>query len=204
MNKLLIIIVILATFFLTGCVGMNPNTGQRSVEHDLRVGQYDDALKTLRRKANDGMPWAQVRLGGLYEVGDVISQDYDLATLWYLRAAIQVESSRWAKGKGYFSFGRNGWYGQNLYAYTAQAYLGEMIYKGKGTSVDRIQAYLCLKNAFEGITRNSGASIPPENSVTMSSLFYSLTEDEWKQIREKETDWVLTDTDLYKAYELRL
>ena len=204
MKKTNIINFSLIVLLLAGCAGINPNSGQRTVEHNLGSGNFDKALQVLYRNAENGVPWAQVRLGGLYEVGDVISQDYYLARLWYLKAAVQTKDSRWAKGKEFFSFGPNGWYGQNLYAYTAQAYLGEMLYKGKGIQVDRIEAYLWLNHAVEGIKRDSGESIPTKNKSIMWGLQSSLTKEEWKQIRKKEINWSPTNSKLYKANAYRL
>ena len=198
------IIISLIVLLIAGCVGMNPNSGERTVEYNFGSGDYDKALKVLYRNAEGGEPWAQCRLGGLYEVGDVITQDFDRARVWYLRAAVQTKNSRWAKGKELFSLGNNGWYGQNLYAYTAQAYLGEMLFKGKGISVDRVQAYLWLNHAFEGIIIDTGERIPPENESILASLKSSLTNEEWEQIKKEEINWSPIESDLYKTYANRL
>ena len=204
MKKTKTIIFSLIIFLLAGCAGINPNTGERTEEDCIESGKFDEALQVLCCPAERGEPWAQVQLGdlygGLYEVGDIISQDYDRARLWYLRAAVQTKDSRWAKGKCFLSYGRNGWYGQNLYAYNAQAFLGEMLYEGKGIHIDRIEAYLWLNNAIKGVERDTGEKVKSFLPV----LQRELTKEEWEQIRKKEINWSPINSKLYKANANRL
>ena len=54
----------------------------RGVEEDNKTG-----MKWLQKSVNQGWPDAQLLLGGLYEEGVGVKQDYAKAAFWYRKAA---------------------------------------------------------------------------------------------------------------------
>ncbi len=80
------------------------------------VGDFDKAAQQWMPLAEAGDKAAQYHIGLLYEEGQSLEQNYDLARYWYLRAATAGFTD------AYFA-------------------LGEMYAKGRGTVPDRSLAY---------------------------------------------------------------
>jgi len=74
---------------------------------------YAEAMKWVRKAADQGLAIAQSKLGNMYAAGQGVSQDYAEAAKWYRKAADQGIAP-------------------------AQGILGAMYFKGQGVPQDRI------------------------------------------------------------------
>ncbi len=54
---------------------------------ELKKGNHQQALKELKPLAEQGDAKAQLYLGGMYDVGEGVTQDFKLAAKWFLKAA---------------------------------------------------------------------------------------------------------------------
>lgn len=131
---------------LTGCAGLNPNPGERSVDNAWAYGNYDRALPILRSCAERGEPWAQLRLGVAYEFGNGVDTNINTAIEWYKKAALQEGSGLWAEGYIVGAFGKAGYFSQKIDALIAQHNLATIYMKGTGIPPDLIKAYLLELN----------------------------------------------------------
>ena len=57
-------------------------------EHYLSRRQYGEALQWLRSAARMGDPEAQKRLALMYESGQGVARDYEMAAIWFHRACV--------------------------------------------------------------------------------------------------------------------
>ncbi len=133
---------------LTGCAGMNPNPGERSSDVAWVQGNYQRALKTIKPNAVAGYPWAQLRLGIMYELGQGLDKDTAKALEWYQKAAKHVDDSNWGKGLLVGAAGPAGYFNQNSDALIAQ-YRMAAIYLEQNKLIqarDLIQAVLDASN----------------------------------------------------------
>jgi hypothetical protein len=78
-----------------------------------------------------------------------------------------------------------------------------MLYKGKGISVDRVQAYLWINKAFIGLKKDTGQRIPAGNQAVLADLKRGLTKEEINQIKEQQINWLLKESKLYLTYSNR-
>ncbi|BBM84908.1 tetratricopeptide repeat protein [Candidatus Uabimicrobium amorphum] len=78
------IILCLCLVFVYGCTA-SP-TKENADYYTLR-GYHDYSLKIVKYKAEEGEPWAFLRMGVAYELGHGIKKDYEKAKEWYEKTA---------------------------------------------------------------------------------------------------------------------
>ncbi len=118
-----------------------------SIYHEL--GDYQDAMKWLRKGAERGEVFAQCTLATMYHDGQGVPQDYAQAMQFYRQAAKQ--------GSPY-----------------AKSNLGAMYYQGEGVPQDYAQAMQWFRKAAEagyaiaqynlGIMYRDGQGVPPDHA----------------------------------------
>jgi len=134
-------ILIIFLLILTGCAGLNPNLGERTADTFWHNGDLASAHKILKEKANAGYPWAQLRLGIMYELGTAVDKDIPTAIKWYNKAAEQKATGGWAEGELAGSTGDQGFFNQNGDARIAQFQLANIYLTGNGVQKDTEKAY---------------------------------------------------------------
>lgn len=117
------------SLIIGGCAGLNPNPGERTSDIALLDGKYQRALKIIQPKANAGYPWAQLRLGMMYEHGYGLEKDIDKALEWYQKAAIHLDDSNWGLGFIIGAYGTAGYFNQNSDALIARYYLASIYFE---------------------------------------------------------------------------
>jgi hypothetical protein len=127
---------------LTGCAGLNPNPGERTVDNAWAYGDYERVHSILRPCAERGEPWAQYRLAVAYEFGNGVEKNTRTAIQWYLKAAVQEGSGAWADGQTVGAFGKAGYFNQKTDALLAQHGLATIYLNGNGVPPDLVKAYL--------------------------------------------------------------
>lgn len=119
------------------------------------AGHYAQALKLFSRLANAGYPEAQNALGTLFEDGHAVARNFQLAGLWYRKAAVQGDVQA-QFNLAYLYDARLGEYRKAVKWYrkaaaanfpNAQCNLGVMYQKGLGVKRDYRQAYKWYKAA---------------------------------------------------------
>ncbi|UCD15606.1 MAG: sel1 repeat family protein [Candidatus Omnitrophota bacterium] len=139
-------ILIIYSFLVSGCAGLNPNPGERITDMAWDYGNYSRALSIIRPAAEKGEPWAQLRLGAFYELGAGVDKNIKEAIRWYGKAAVQQGQGGWAKGLIVGSMGRSGYFNQHSDALVAQYQLANIYLQGDGAEKDLTKAYLLIKN----------------------------------------------------------
>ncbi|CAM2069601.1 Sel1 repeat family protein [Sulfidibacter corallicola] len=134
---------------LGGCAGLNPNPGERSADVFWDRYEHQKALEIIRPRAEEGIPWAQLRLGVAYELGKGVEQDHEEALRWYKKVAVQNESGPWANGLTVGAVGRAGYFNQNSDAMVAQFQIANIYLKGEGVPKDLTKAYLWANHVFK-------------------------------------------------------
>lgn len=124
------LISILFFILLQGCAGINPNPGERTFDHMWASQRYDSAVNLVKEPAENGKPWAQIRLAQAYFFGEGVPKDKALAVEWYKKAAVQKSDTGWANGQIVGATGDHGWFGQNTDATVAQYQLALIYYEG--------------------------------------------------------------------------
>ena len=147
MNKILYIIVL--HIFLVSCAGFNPNPGERSTDVLWHERKFAKAFSIAERRAKEGYPWAQLRLGIMHELGVGVEKNITEALKWYKKASLQEAEGGWANGQSLGAMGKPGFYNQNSDALIAQYQMANLYLKGEGIEQDIIKAYLYIKNVFE-------------------------------------------------------
>jgi TPR repeat protein len=142
-------VVGIAAVLLAGCAGLNPNPGERTADVAWEHGDYARALSVIRPRAEDGEPWAQLRLGVAYELGRGVPKDPQQAVHWYQRVAVQETTGGWAEGKIIGAVGRAGYFNQTSDALIAQYQLAGLYLQGEDTPRDLRRAYLLARNVTE-------------------------------------------------------
>lgn len=89
------------SLFLSACahVTPNPNVGERTVDMLLTQGDCAGATERLRRAAERGQPWAQVRLGFFAYTKQCPGIDLDEGNTWLTKVACYEARSDWEKGR---------------------------------------------------------------------------------------------------------
>lgn len=129
---------------------------------DVQRGNYEAAFQELKRLSELGDPAAQVRLGGLYEQGLGIAQDYAEALRWYRASAEQGYPMAQGLMGDVYSYGLGvpvdwseavRWYrmAAEKEVPSAQVSLGYAYETGQGVAQDESQA---LHWYFEAANRN--------------------------------------------------
>ena len=144
--KHLTIIVLLA---LTGCAGLNPNLGERTADTYWHEGNVAPAHSIIAEKANAGYPWAQLRLGVMYELGTAVEKNIPTAIEWYNKAATQKSTGGWAEGMLAGSTGDQGFFNQNSDARIAQFQLANIYLTGNGVPKDAEKAYKLIATVIK-------------------------------------------------------
>ncbi|WP_444911667.1 tetratricopeptide repeat protein [Microbulbifer sp. PAAF003] len=140
--------IVLLTLLLTACAGMNPNPGERTTDTNWEQGNYSRAIEVARPLAEQGYPWAQLRLGIYYNSGYGIEVDIPEAIKWYKLAARQLEESKWAEGYLVDATGEYGYFGQKNDALIAQYRLADLYYNGEGSDKNLVLALLIINNVI--------------------------------------------------------
>jgi len=118
-SKLVLWIGVLAAA-VAGCAGPNPNPGERTTDIALYSSNFKRAFKIAEFAAERGEPWAQLRLGIIFENGWGVDEDIEKAEYWYKKAAAQKASGGWAEGIMVGAVGKLGYFNQNSDARIAQ------------------------------------------------------------------------------------
>jgi len=86
---------------LSACANVtpNPNVGERTVDMLLTQGDCSGATERLRRAAERGQPWAQVRLGFFAYTKQCPGVDLDEGNTWLTKVACYEARSDWEKGR---------------------------------------------------------------------------------------------------------
>lgn len=140
-----ILVSILMLFSLIGCAGPNPNPGERSADELWSRYKHSDALEIIKPRAEAGIPWAQLRLGVAYELGNGVPKDIEKALYWYKRVAINKGDDKWSEGLLVGALGKPGYFNQNSDAMVAQYQVANIYFRGEGVKKDLISAYLWAK-----------------------------------------------------------
>ena len=117
---------------LTGCAGMNPNSGERTADTIWEKGNYSRAFEVARDAAQQGMPWAQLRLGMYCETGVGVDVNVSEAIKWYKMAARQYKEGEWAEGYIVGALGKAGYFGKRNDALIAEYRLADIYFHGEG------------------------------------------------------------------------
>lgn len=140
----LIILVFLS--FLSGCAGINPNPGERSVDTAWNSNKANQAYKQAIVKAKAGEPWAQLRVGIFYENGWGVEKDLTQAEFWYEKVSNQESSGNWAEGVTVGLPGKPGFFNQNSDARIAQYNLAQLYFNSNKKLDD---ALILIKGVIE-------------------------------------------------------
>ena len=105
--------LLLILSFLISCAGPNPNPGERTADLLWTQYKFENSLDIIKPRAENGLPWAQLRLGIAYQLGGGVKQDFGEALKWYKKVAIRKADGGWSNGKMIGSFGKPGYFNQN-------------------------------------------------------------------------------------------
>ena len=139
----------IALLVLTGCAGPNPNIGERTADTYWQQGNIAPAYSIVYEKAHAGYPWAQLRLGVMYELGAAVNKDIPTAIEWYNKAAAQKSTGGWAEGLLAGSSGEQGFFNQNGDARIAQFQLANIYLSGNGVTKDAEKAYKLIATVLK-------------------------------------------------------
>ena len=150
--KHLISLIIALT--LTSCAGVNPNLGERTADVLWNKGDTAAAHDIIQEKAIKGYPWAQLRLGLMYEKGVAVEKSIPKAAEWYKKVIAQKSSGGWAEGVTVGSTGKEGYFNQNNDARIAEYRLANIYLMDEGIPRDAKKATLMLAS----VIRESGGN----------------------------------------------
>lgn len=193
------LLVTIAVMAFGGCAGANPNPGERTADMAWMRSDYSQALTILRPAAERGEPWAQLRMGFLYEKGFGVEKDTREAVDWYRKAARQTGTGGWAEGKMIGALGRPGYFNQNSDALLAQYWIGHIYFRGDGVTRDLVEAYFWIRNVsdktqgkslffcceFAGGLHLSAAKI----AETLANVEREMTADDKRTAEERLRTW---------------
>lgn len=148
-KKLSIPTSILIMVVVSACAGPNPNIGERTADMAWFNGHYARAIEVIKPHAEAGEPWAQLRLGIMYENGWGTEQSTLKAIEWYKKVAAQKAQGGWAEGQMIGALGRPGYFNQNGDARIAQRNLAYIYLHGAGVEKDLMRAYLNIRAVSE-------------------------------------------------------
>jgi TPR repeat protein len=149
-------IISLFSIFLFSCAGPNPNIGERTTDIGWTSGNYQRAFDTAKTYAEQGQPWAQLRLGIFYKYGWGVEQDDQIAFEWYQKAAVQTAEGDWANGQMVGAIGQTGYFNQNSDALIAQFNLAQLYREGGTVTKDLNKALELINNVIE---KSDGKSV---------------------------------------------
>ena len=149
--------VLLAVWVLlaTGCAeamrapaqALEANPGEAEVDILWREDEMEQALTIARKAAEQGFPWAQLRMGMFHEQGEEVAQDDAVAVDFYRKAAAQFAER---DGMGLAILvglsDRRGFFRQWDDALAARFFLARHYWKGAGVRHDIVHAWLLADN----------------------------------------------------------
>lgn len=199
------ILFVVVSCFLFTCSGPNPNPGERTADILQSQYKYDQSLAIIILKAEKGQPWAQLRLGVAYQLGNGVKKDFDLALKYYKKVAIQKDEGGWANGRIIGSVGKPGFFNQNSDAMVAQYQVATIYLKSDKNHQDLIKAYLWInyvlleskgQNIFYCCEFSGGIFIPQSMiQQTLSEIKNKMTEKQIEQADLISKTWhILQDT----------
>lgn len=144
MRKIVRILLILHLLVLESCAGPNPNPGERTVDTLWYRNKYDKAIDKIRPSAEQGLPWAQLRMGVAYQLGLGVKKDFDQALQWYKKVAIQEAKGKWADGVLIGAMGKPGYFNQNSDAMVAQYQIANIYLKSDEKHENIVKSYLWI------------------------------------------------------------
>lgn len=121
--------IIILPLFLAACIsGPNPNPGERTFDMAITYNSHLDeaTVNKLKKNAEKGYPWAQLRMGVIYELGNGVKKDLDEAEKWYLLTSQHHGTGGWSNGRLIFVTGTPGYFNQNTDALIAKFQLANM------------------------------------------------------------------------------
>jgi hypothetical protein len=152
------LLALVALALVGGCATFSPNSDEQAADRASYDGNSRTALEIVTRHAEAGEPWAELRLGMVYEDASgprkgvrTAIERYEWkefvpgAIEWYKKAAAQKATGAWAEGARFGASGRDGYFNQNNYARIAQYRLANIYLKGQGIKKDLEQAYLNIR-----------------------------------------------------------
>jgi hypothetical protein len=151
-----LVLIVFYTSCLSSCSGPNPNPGERTADILWSQYKHEKAINIIKPKAEEGLPWAQLRMGVAYQLGNGVKKDFDLALHWYKKVATQNGEGGWANGKLVGAFGKPGYFNQNSDAMVAQYQISTIYLSSDKKHEDIIKAYLWINYV---IARSNGMSI---------------------------------------------
>ncbi len=126
---------------------LEANPGEAEVDILWREGEMEPALAIAREAAEQGFPWAQLRMGLFHEWGEGVAQDDTAAVGWYRKAAVQFAER---DGMGLAILigldERRGFFRQWDDALAARFFLARHYWKGRGVRYDITRAWLLADN----------------------------------------------------------
>lgn len=152
-------------------------------------------LSIAKRKAEEGYPWAQLRMCAVYKFGLGVEKNPSEAVKWCKKASVQIADGEWAEGLLVGAVGKAGYFNQNSDALIAQFQLAEFYYNGEGVSKDLTTAYLYIKNVIEKTKGNSifyccefagGRYITPDQISELNDKIVKEMSEEQIQIAEQQ------------------
>jgi len=195
-------IISLILIFLTSCAGPNPNPGERTVDRGWTKGNYEKPLSILKPKAEQGEPWAQLRMGIFVANGWGVTANKALAIDWYTKAAKQTAEGDWANGLLVGAAGRAGYFNQNSDALIAQYNLAKIYFFDENFK-DLNKAYLLAANVLKEMKGNSiffcceFAGGRHFSKTKISSIKAGIEEEmssiELKQAEKQSASWTIND-----------
>lgn len=123
------IIILSAILLIASCSGPNPNPGERTTDMAWHSNKFDIAFQTAKPHAENGEPWAQLRLGIFYQNGWGIKADNKKAEYWYKKASLQKANGGWANGRIIGAIGKSGYFNQNSDAIIAEYLIAQLYYE---------------------------------------------------------------------------
>ena len=126
---------------------LEANPGEAEVDILWREGEMEPALAIAGEAAEQGYPWAQLRMGMFHEQGEGVVQDDAIAVDWYRKAAAQFAER---DGMGLAILvglsDRRGFFRQWDDALAARFFLARHYWQGTGVRHDIVRAWLLADN----------------------------------------------------------
>lgn len=138
--------LLLLFLVISGCTGLNPNVGTLTGDGAYNRGDCTQALDIYERRAKEGQPWAQTRMGIVYFEGKCKPKDYEKAVAWLKKAAMYEPTTAWENGKS-FSTGPNGYFNTRTSSTTASSLLAHIYMREDWIGVDPVTAWLWANHA---------------------------------------------------------
>lgn len=140
------IMFLMLVCYLAACAGPNPNPGERITDMGWTSGKHVQGWPYVLERAQEGQPWAQLRMGIFYVYGWGVDQSFEEAAKWYARTSVQVAEGDWANGLIIGAAGKAGYFNQNSDAYMARYNLSEFFLNARGVKKDNVMAYALINS----------------------------------------------------------